>query len=162
MAPTGERERSGRDGRLRPSVSPHLWRRSAPAVDNEVPSAVEGETGPAAVRRVPQSPLDALPVHALVALGIVVVVQDVGPRQVVGGDVKDVAHFPRHLDQRAHHEERHCTSTRCSVVPLERGDHRPVGARQVAVKLIDPCCAPGILLPGVHKAVLMRQGRPAR
>ena len=53
------------------------------AVDDEVPGAVEEETGPAAVRRVPPGLLDALPVHALGALGIVVVVRDVGPRQIV-------------------------------------------------------------------------------
>ena len=52
------------------------------AVDDEVPSAVEEETGPAAVRRVPPGLLDALPVHALGALGIVVVVRDVGPGRV--------------------------------------------------------------------------------
>ena len=47
------------------------------AVDDEVPGAVEEETGPAAVRRVPP---------ALGPLGIVVVVRDVGLRQVVGDD----------------------------------------------------------------------------
>ena len=41
------------------------------AVDDEVSGAVEEETGPAAVRRVPLGLLDALPVHALGALGIV-------------------------------------------------------------------------------------------
>ena len=35
------------------------------------------------MRRVPPGLLGALPVHALGALGIVVVVRDVGPRQVV-------------------------------------------------------------------------------
>ena len=35
------------------------------AVDDEVPSAVEEKTGPAAVRRMPPGLLDALPVHAL-------------------------------------------------------------------------------------------------
>ena len=43
------------------------------AVDGQVPGAVEEETGAAAVRRVPQGLLDALPVHALGVLGIVVV-----------------------------------------------------------------------------------------
>ena len=43
------------------------------AVDDEVSSVVEKETGPAAVRRVPPDLLDALPVHALGALGIIVV-----------------------------------------------------------------------------------------
>ena len=57
------------------------------AVDDEVPGAVEEEAGPAAVRRVPPGLLDALPVHALGALGIVVVVRDVGPRQVVCDDL---------------------------------------------------------------------------
>jgi len=38
------------------------------AVDGEVLGAVEEETGPAAVRRVPSGLLDALPVHALSAL----------------------------------------------------------------------------------------------
>jgi len=47
------------------------------AVDDEVPGAVEAETGPAAVRRVPQGLLNALPAHALGALGIVVIVRDV-------------------------------------------------------------------------------------
>jgi len=59
------------------------------AVDDEVPGAVEEETGPAAVRSFPRGLLDALPVHALGALGIVVVVRDVDPRQVVGDDAKD-------------------------------------------------------------------------
>jgi len=36
--------------------------------------------------------LDALPVHGLGALGIIVVVRDVGPRQVVCDDVADAAH----------------------------------------------------------------------
>ena len=64
------------------------------AVVDEVPGAVEEETGPAAVRRVPPGLLDALPVQALGALGIVVVlvVRDVGPRQVVCDDVTDAAH----------------------------------------------------------------------
>jgi len=62
------------------------------AVDDEVPGAVEEETGPAAVRRVPLGLLDALPVHALDALGTVVVVRDVGLRQIVCGDVTDAAH----------------------------------------------------------------------
>ena len=53
------------------------------AVGDGVPGAVEEETGPAAVRRVSPGLLNALPVHALGALGIVVVVRDVGPRQVV-------------------------------------------------------------------------------
>ena len=67
------------------------------AVDDEVPGAVEGvveeETGPAAVRRVPAGLLDALPVHALGALGITVAVRNVDPRQVVGNDVTGVACF---------------------------------------------------------------------
>ena len=46
-------------------------------VDDEVPGAVKEEAGPAAVRRVSPGLLDALPVHALGALGIVVVVRDV-------------------------------------------------------------------------------------
>ena len=41
------------------------------AVDGQVPSAVEKKTGPAAVRRMPPGPLDALPAHALGALSIV-------------------------------------------------------------------------------------------
>jgi len=52
-------------------------------VDNEVPGAVEEEAGPAVVRRVPPGLLDALPVHALGAPVIVVVVRDMSPRQVV-------------------------------------------------------------------------------
>jgi len=47
------------------------------AVDDEVPGAVEEETGPSAVRHVPPGLLDVLLVHALGALGIVVVVRDV-------------------------------------------------------------------------------------
>jgi len=39
------------------------------------PGEVEKEAGPAAVRRVPPGLLDALPVHALGVLGIVVVVE---------------------------------------------------------------------------------------
>ena len=53
------------------------------AADDEVPGAVEEEAGPAALRRVPPGLLDALPSHALDALGIVAVVRDVGPRQIV-------------------------------------------------------------------------------
>jgi len=45
----------------------------------------------------PPGLLDALPAHALGALGIVVVVRDVGLRQVVGDDATDAAHVPRHL-----------------------------------------------------------------
>ena len=60
-------------------------------VDDKVPGAVEEEAGPAAVRRVPPGLLDALQVHALGALGIVVVVRDVGPRQVVCDDVTNSA-----------------------------------------------------------------------
>ena len=56
------------------------------AVDDEVPGAIEEEAGSAAMRRVPPALLDALPVHALGALGIVVVVRDVGPRKIVGDD----------------------------------------------------------------------------
>ena len=64
------------------------------AVDDEVPGAIEEETGPgpAAVRRVPPGLLGALPLHALGALGIVVVVRDVGPRQIVRDDATDAAH----------------------------------------------------------------------
>ena len=61
------------------------------AVNNEAPGAVEEEAGPVAVRRVPLGLLDALPVHALGALGIAVVVRDVGPRHVVCDDVTDAA-----------------------------------------------------------------------
>ena len=107
------------------------------AVDDEVPSAVEKKTGLAAVRRMPPGLLDAPPVHALGALRIVVVVRDVGTRQFVSDDVTDAAHVPRHLRERAHHEDQHLTP----VVPFERGDHRPVGARRVAVEFIDPRCA---------------------
>ena len=80
------------------------------AVDGEVLGAVEAEAGPAAVRRVPSGLLDALPVYALGALGIAVVVRDVGPRQVVCDDVTDAAHVLRHLRERAHHEDQHPTS----------------------------------------------------
>ena len=84
------------------------------AVGDEVPGAVEEEAGPAAVRRVPPGLLDVLPVHALGAPGIVPVVRDVGPRQVVCDDDTDAAHVLRHLRERAHHEDQHppprCTS----------------------------------------------------
>ena len=40
-------------------------------------------------------------------LGIVVVARDVDPREVVGDDVTDAAHVPRHLHERAHHEDQH-------------------------------------------------------
>ena len=71
------------------------------SVDDDAPGAIEEETGPAAVRHVPPGLLGALPVATLRALGIVVVVRDVGPRQVV---VTDAAHIPRHLRERAHHD----------------------------------------------------------
>ena len=87
------------------------------AVDDEVPGAIEEETGPAAVRRVPPGLLGALPVHALCALGIVVVVRDVGPRKVVCDDATDAAHVLWHLRERAYHEDQHPAP----VVPLERG-----------------------------------------
>ena len=57
------------------------------AVDDEVPSAVEKKTGPAAVRRMPPGLLDAPPVHALGALRIAVVVRDVGTRQFVSDSI---------------------------------------------------------------------------
>jgi len=41
------------------------------AVDDEVPSAAEEKTGPAALRRMPPGLLDALHVHALGALRLV-------------------------------------------------------------------------------------------
>ena len=71
----------------------------------------------------PPGLLDALPVHALGALGIVVVVRDVGPRQVVCGNVTDAAHVFYYLRERAHHEDQHPAP----VEPLERGGHRPGG-----------------------------------
>ena len=77
------------------------------AVDDKAPGAVEEEAGLAAVRRVPPGLLDALPVNALGALGIVVVERNVGPRQVVCDDATDAAHVPRHLRERAHHEDQH-------------------------------------------------------
>jgi len=52
--------------------------------------------------------------HALGALGIVVVVRDVGPRQVVCNDAADAAHVFRHLRERAHHKDQHPVP----VVPL--------------------------------------------
>jgi len=42
------------------------------AVDDEIPSAIKEKTGPAAVRRVSPGLLDARPVHALGAPGIIV------------------------------------------------------------------------------------------
>ena len=74
------------------------------------------------------------PSRSLGALGIAVVVRDVGPRQVVCDDVTDAAHVLRHLRERAQHEDQHPAP----VVPLERGGHRPVGARRVTVELVDP------------------------
>ena len=62
------------------------------AVVGEISSAIKEETGPAAAHRLPQSPFDALPVHALGVLDNVVVVRDVGPRQVLCDDVTDEAH----------------------------------------------------------------------
>ena len=59
------------------------------------------------MRRVPPGLLNALPVHALGPLGIVAVVRDVNPRQLVGDDVTDAAHVPRHFSKRAHHEDQH-------------------------------------------------------
>ena len=92
------------------------------AVSDEVPGAVEEEAGPAAVRRVPPGLLDALPVHALGALGIVVVVRDVGPRQVVCGDGTDAAHVLWHLRERAHHEDQHPAPEATNTGPgLNRG-----------------------------------------
>ena len=68
------------------------------AVDDEVPGAVEEETGPATVRRVPPGLLNALPVHTLGPLGIVVVVRDVNPRQLgVALDLNWGGHGP-HFD----------------------------------------------------------------
>ena len=57
------------------------------------------------MRRVPPGLLNALPVHGLGPLGIVVAVRDVGPRQLVGDDASDAAHAPRHFCERAHHED---------------------------------------------------------
>ena len=53
-----------------------------------------GKRGCAGTSQAPCAPglLDALPVHALGALGIAVVVRDVGPRQVVCDDASDAAH----------------------------------------------------------------------
>ena len=48
--------------------------------------------------------------------------------------MSQMAHVPRYLRERAHHEDQHPAP----VVPLERGDHLPVGARRVAVELVDP------------------------
>ena len=96
------------------------------------PGAVEEEAGPAAVRRAPPGLLDALPVYALGAFGIVVVVRDVGPRQVMCDDATNATHVLQHLRERANHEDQHPTP----VVPLERGGHRPVGARRVALELV--------------------------
>ena len=53
------------------------------AVGDEAPGAAEEETGPATVCRVPPGLLNALPVHALGPLGIVVVVRDVNSRLLV-------------------------------------------------------------------------------
>ena len=58
-------------------------------MNDEISGAIKEETGPAAVRRVSPGLLDARPVHALGAPGIIVVVRDVGPRQVLCDDVAD-------------------------------------------------------------------------
>ena len=50
---------------------------------------------PTAARRVTPGLLGALPVHALGALGIVVVEREVDLRQVLGGNSADAAHVPR-------------------------------------------------------------------
>ena len=55
-------------------------------------------------------------------------------RQLVSDYVTDAGHVPRHFRERAHHEDQHAPP----VVLLERGDHGPVGARWVAVELVDP------------------------
>jgi len=52
-------------------------------------------------------------------------------------DVTDAAHVLRHLRERVHHEDQHPAP----VVPLECGGHLPVGARRVAIELVDPRCA---------------------
>ena len=57
--------------------------------------------------RVPPGLLGALPVHTPGALGIVVVVRDVGPRQIACDDATDTARVLRHLRERAHHEDQH-------------------------------------------------------
>jgi len=86
--------------------------------------AAEENSGPAAVRHVPRGHLSALPVHALGALSIVVVLaaRDVGPRQVIGYDATYAAHVPRHPRERTHHGDQHPVP----VIPLERGGRRPV------------------------------------
>ena len=63
------------------------------AAGDEVPGAVEKETGPATVQRVPPGVLNALPVHAPGPLGIVAVVRDADPRQLVGDDATDALLF---------------------------------------------------------------------
>ena len=92
--------------RLGGEVAPPLWvvieevtilvvrvRRYRCAVSAVVRRAVDDEVERGAVRRMPLNLLDALPVHALGALGnIVVVVRDVDPRQVVSDDATDAAH----------------------------------------------------------------------
>ena len=79
--------------------------------------------------------------RAFGALGVVAVVRDVDPRQVVCDDVTDAARVPRHLRERAHHQDQ----PPAPVVPIERGDHRPIGARRVAIELIDPRCTLGVV-----------------
>jgi len=103
------------------------------------------------VRRVPPGLLDALPVHALGALGIAVVVRDMGSRQVLGNDFTDAAHAPA-SPRTAHHEDQHPAL----VVPPERGDHWSVGARRVAVELTDPRCVLEVAPRELH---LMCRGR---
>ena len=90
------------------------------------------------MRRVPPGLLDALLLHALGALGIVVVVRDVGPRQVVGGDDTDAAHVLQHLRERAHHEDQYppplCLLSAVVIGPLEP-DEQPLSSSVLAVRL---------------------------
>ena len=61
----------------------------------------------AAVRRVPPGLLNALPVHGLGPLGIVVVLRDVGPHKAVGSNATDAAYASRHPRELVHHVDKH-------------------------------------------------------
>jgi len=77
---------------------------------------------------------------ALGPLGIVVVVvRGVGPRKLVGGDVTNATQIPRHLREHA-----------ALVVPIERGNHGPVGALRVEVERVDLRHALEVALRGLR------------
>jgi len=72
------------------------------------------------------------------ALGIVAVERDVGPRQIVRGDVTDADHVLRHLRERAHHEDQGLLSA-VAIGPSEPGESILV---LVLSKGCKPLCRP--------------------